>query len=941
MPNEKASDHAALLRISQMQLLYEQWPVGMAGTLVMAPALVALFWNVTAHRTLIVWFVSIAAVTMIRLGVLWAYRRSAPEARQARSWLGWFLAGIAASGSLWGSVIILFAPNGSYLHLGFTALCLCGLSAGSVAAYAPFKSSFFAFAAPALLPGAIYLAASAKPVELTLSATLFLFFGFVSLNALRVHRTVLRSLQLQFENTELIAQLQAEKRALAGSKEELEQRVTERTGQLARMNVELQNEVIKRRQHEALVVESEGRYRHLYDDTPTLFSSVDREGVISSVNRYGAEELGYTVEELIGTSIMGLADFGRPAVTLQHIESSFSEPQNLRRWETKLRKKDGSELQVRVTARRVADAKRESSVFLVFEDLSERERAENSLRESEQKFMRLVDNVPGAVYRCACDPDWTMEYIDQSIADISGYSPSEFIHNKVRSYASIIHPEDLAMVEQAVLRAVNKREPYVIEYRLMHRDGGLRWVYEKGQAKTENGKVLWLDGAIFDITRLRSLTEQLSYQATHDDLTDLTNRREFEQRLKRALGSAYSEKREHALCYLDLDQFKVVNDTCGHIAGDELLRQLSALLRSRVRQDRDTLARLGGDEFGVLMENCSLRDALRVAHQLKEAVQKYRFVWEGKNFHVGLSMGLIPITQTAGSVTDILKAADAACYAAKDKGRNRIHVYHKDSIELAKWSRDIEWVTRINHALEDNRFHLYCQPIVPLRPDQQGLLHYELLVRLEDEQGHIVLPSVFVPAAERYGLNVGLDRWVLEQTLKSLGREPEHLSRLHLCGINISALSVSDEDFLAFVIQQFEHSTVPPQKLCFEITETAVISNIKNATRFIRALKERGCFFALDDFGSGSSSFAYLKRLPVDFLKIDGLFIKDIADDPVIADMVASINDIGHAMGKKTIAEFVASDAIVDKLRQIGVDYAQGSRVGPTRPLDAMIKPRS
>ncbi|MGH8646955.1 MAG: diguanylate cyclase domain-containing protein, partial [Gammaproteobacteria bacterium] len=656
VPNAKASDNAAVLRIAQMQLLYEQWPVGMAATLAVAPALVALFWNVTAHRTLLVWLVSIVAVTAIRLGVLWTYHRSAPRVRQARSWLGWFLAGIAASGSLWGSVIILVAPSDSYLHLGFAALCICGLSAGSVAAYAPFKSSFFAFAGPALLPGAFYLAASAKPVELTLSATLFLFFGFISLNALRVHRAVERSLHLQFENTELIAQLHAEKRALARSKEELEERVARRTGQLARMNVELQSEVIKRQQHEALVVESEERYRRLYDDTPTMFFTVDREGVISSVNRYGAEELGYKVEELIGKSIMGLADFGRPAVTLPNIESSFSEPQNLHRWETNVRKTDGSELRVRVTARRVTDAKGESTVFLVFEDISERERAQNSLRESEQKFMRLVNNIPGAVYRCACDPDWTMEYIDQSIEDISGYSPSEFIHNKVRSYASIIHPDDLAMVAEAVLRAVNKREPYVIEYRLRHRDGGLRWVYEKGQAKTENGKALWLDGAIFDITHLRSLTEQLSYQATHDDLTDLTNRREFEQRLKRALGSAHSEKREHALCYLDLDQFKVVNDTCGHIAGDELLRQLSALLRNRVRQDRDTLARLGGDEFGVLMENCSLRDALRVAHQLKETVQKYRFVWEGKSFHVGLSMGLIPITQTAGSVTDILKA---------------------------------------------------------------------------------------------------------------------------------------------------------------------------------------------------------------------------------------------------------------------------------------------
>ncbi len=371
------------------------------------------------------------------------------------------------------------------------------------------------------------------------------------------------------------------------------------------------------------------------------------------------------------------------------------------------------------------------------------------------------------------------------------------------------------------------------------------------------------------------------------------------------------------------------------MAGDELLRQLGGLLQQKVRR-RDTLARLGGDEFGVLMEHCSLEHALRVANTLREAVEEYRFVWEDKGFNIGVSIGLVPITEISESIAGVLSAADTACYAAKDEGRNRIHVYREDDAELAKRHGEMQWVARIDRALEEDRFQLNFQPIVSVKSGEQKGAHYELLLRMQDEEGHIVHTSVFLPAAERYNLATKLDRWVVRKAFEWLTRHPEHLERLYLCEINLSGHSLGDGEFLELVIQQLGEAAIPPEKVCFEVTETAAIANLTSATHFIQTLKGVGCHFALDDFGSGLSSFAYLKTLPVDFLKIDGLFVKDIADDPTDLAMVKSINEIAQAMGKQTVAEFVENEAILEKLREIGVDYAQGHYIGGPRPIEEM-----
>jgi diguanylate cyclase (GGDEF)-like protein/PAS domain S-box-containing protein len=450
-----------------------------------------------------------------------------------------------------------------------------------------------------------------------------------------------------------------------------------------------------------------------------------------------------------------------------------------------------------------------------------------------------------------------------------------------------------------------------------------------------DGSVMGIVVNVRDITEARALSEQLSYQASHDALTNLFNRYAFEKRLQEFLASARVDHLEHVLCYLDLDQFKIINDTCGHTAGDELLRQVGGVLQQKIR-DRDILARLGGDEFGLLLEHCSVSQAQRVTMEMQKALIGYRFQWEEKTFTIGASIGVVPINQASESAASILSKADAACYAAKDAGRNRVHVYHEDDVELVKRRGEMHWVSVINRALDEDRFHLVFQPIVPLGNVSVAGEHYELLVRMQDENNENVAPGTFLPAAERYNLSTSIDRWVVNAAFGWLRDHPENLKRLFLCSINLSGTSLSSNEFLQFVARQFEEKKLPPHKICFEITETAAIANLTKATQFIRALKSLGCRFSLDDFGSGLSSFGYLKNLPVDFLKIDGMFVKDIVEDPIDFAMVKSINEIARVMGKQTIAEFVENDAILGTLESIGVDFAQGYGIGRPRPLEEM-----
>ena len=503
--------------------------------------------------------------------------------------------------------------------------------------------------------------------------------------------------------------------------------------------------------------------------------------------------------------------------------------------------------------------------------------------------------------------------------------------------------------------ALNVPEEYPIDQclrqgRTMRHDGhhllvsrdGLRVEIQDSAApiRDRDGSIVGAVVVFHDVTELQSMARRMAFLAAHDPLTGLLNRREFEERLKVVLENARSEDASYALLYLDLDQFKIVNDTCGHIAGDELLKQLAHHLAREIRTS-DVLARLGGDEFGIILERCSVEKARRIADGLRQFVKDFRFAWQRRSFEIGVSIGLVPITADAGSLTDVLTAADSACYVAKDEGRNRIHVYQPDDTALAQRHGEMQWVHRLRHGLETNNFELYCQSIVPIgvAPKGQGKF-YEILLRIHDRD--LVLPAAFILAAERYHLMPAIDRWVIENVFAMLHRcatrSPQTKAPATRFAINLSGQSLCDQQFLEFITECFVRHQVSPATICFEITETAAIANLTRARDFIVRLKKMGCSFALDDFGSGLSSFGYLKSLPVDYLKIAGDFVRDIVDDPVDHAMVEAINQIGHVMDLTTIAESVETPEILEKLRASGVDYGQGLGIDVPWPLYQMLE---
>ncbi|MEN8180514.1 MAG: EAL domain-containing protein [Pseudomonadota bacterium] len=435
----------------------------------------------------------------------------------------------------------------------------------------------------------------------------------------------------------------------------------------------------------------------------------------------------------------------------------------------------------------------------------------------------------------------------------------------------------------------------------------------------QSGKLIGNVLVIRDITDTHRMHNQISWQATHDTLTGLINRIEFENRLLTSIEHAHSDQANHALMYIDLDQFKVVNDTCGHIAGDELLRQIANILTETARRT-DMVARLGGDEFAILLEYCPTTQAIAIAEEIRTTLRNHRFTWDEKPFTVGASIGVVAFDESYSNLTEILSAADSACYAAKEAGRNRVHLYAEDDQAIEERYGEMQWVSRLRHALDEQRFVLFCQQIIQVESPLVNEDHIEILLRLEETDGQLAPPGAFIPAAERYGIMVELDRFVIKEALNWL--ETHQINGF--VSINLSAQSITDPTFLNELLDLIISSSFHPSCLLFEVTETATITNLNKAHHFIEQLKAIGCRFALDDFGSGMSSFGYLKHLPVDFIKIDGAFVRDIVSDPIDLSMVKAINEVAHNMGMQTIAEYVEDYHTLEILKDIGVDYAQG-----------------
>ncbi len=565
--------------------------------------------------------------------------------------------------------------------------------------------------------------------------------------------------------------------------------------------------------------------------------------------------------------------------------------------------------------------------------------ADAALHQEKERALATLHSMGDGVI--STDGVGRVEYLNPIAERLTGWDTQEARGHRIGEVFTIAHDSTRKPVQNPVARALAGREVVTADTDIVltSRRGDEHAI--ELAATPLRGAVGEVLGAVLifrDVTEMRALAREIAHQATHDTLTGLYNRHEFEKHLQSALDRARADGAQHALCYIDLDLFKLVNDSSGHAAGDELLRQLAQLLRSRLPHGT-AIARPDGDEFVLLFENCALERAGGLAEELREAIRDFRFTWEDKTFSVAASIGVVRVTADTDSIYDAMQSADVACRVAKDEGRNRVHLYQQNDLTILRRQREISWVQRLNEAVRKNRFTLYCQAIQPLKGRKKHPGHYEILARLADETGHIVTPAAYLPAAERYHLMPMIDRWVVRETLEQLRTlNWEGLSGFGCFNVNLSGQSLYDPEFLPFVLESIRESGVPPKHLCFEITETAAVTNLATAMRLIGTLKGAGCRFALDDFGSGLSSFAYLKSMRVDYLKIDGVFIRNLPDDTSDVAMVNSINQVAHAMGIQTVAEYVENDAIRETLVKLGVDYGQGYALAVPRPLAQALK---
>jgi diguanylate cyclase (GGDEF)-like protein/PAS domain S-box-containing protein len=689
--------------------------------------------------------------------------------------------------------------------------------------------------------------------------------------------------------------------------------------------------------------QSESSVRLLMDSTAEAIVGINNESTCIFVNQSCIDMLGYdNADQIVGKDFHELAHHHHPdgreypgeecSIRIgAHANESFYTDDEI------YIRADGSYFPVEVRTHIIKRDGERNGMVMTFTDITERKNDQANIKRLNNQLTLLLESTGEGIF--GVDRDLRCTFVNQAAARLLGYPAAGLLK---RNMFKMVHYND-EMIDQMryqdslIYRCMSEMRSLLSDdIVLLKSDGSTFPAQYSASPIVENDKSIGAVVVFRNVAEARELATKMDYLATHDSLTDLYNRREFELRVQYLLDESDIKDSEHILCYLDLDQFKVVNDTCGHIAGDQLLRQLSGILSNKIRKN-DTLARLGGDEFGLILSHCSINSGLKIIEGILHTVNDFRFVWEDKVFSVGVSVGMTVINSRTGKVGTALSEADAACYIAKDSGRNRVHIYEKDNIETAHSIGEMRWVSVINSALDENLFSLHCQSIVPIdalkRKAADFCAHFEVLLRLQDEQGDYLPLGAIIPAAERYGLMGKIDAWVVRNTFKWLAEHPAESERIDTCSINLSAPSLNDKSFLKNLCAQLDEWGIPGTKICFEITETAAVSNLNQAVHFIKTLKQCGCRFALDDFGSGMSSFAYLKNLPVDFLKVDGHFVRDIVSDRIDAAMVEAVNKVGQMMGIKTIAEFVENDEIFKILHSIGVDFAQGYAVAKPVPI--------
>ena len=686
---------------------------------------------------------------------------------------------------------------------------------------------------------------------------------------------------------------------------------------------------IERRAAEDALRASEMKFRGLFESMMEGVYQTSREGRILVANPAFVSILGYdSAEELYEVPAAALYWYAGDRETFARRVESEGE---LRNEEYILRRKDGTMLVVMDSSRVVRDVHgRVIGYEGTITDITERKKAETAVFQAKERAQVTLQSIGDAVI--TTDSEGRIDYMNPVAESLTGWENREAQGQLIGQVLTVVDESSRESTESPVMRCL--REGQVLglsEHTVLVNRRGQELAIQDSAAPIRDraGNLIGAVMVFHDVSKERRLHRALHYQASHDALTGLINRREFENRLTAAVENARADAdAHHALLYLDLDQFKLVNDTCGHPAGDQLLKQITGVLQSRVRS-RDTLARLGGDEFGVLLQSCSLEQALRIAESLRQAIRDFRFVWQDGALELGVSIGIVEITSETPTVASVMSAADVACYSAKDLGRNRVQLYKPD--DVPERHREMHWVSKLARACDESRFELFYQPIVPIGPVAQEHEHFELMLRLRDESGALVTPAEFIPAAERYNVMPSIDRWVVRQALDKLVHRVGSGVKPFTIAVNLSGTSLNDERFLEYLIAELSNNELVAGAMCFEITETAAIANLGNVVYFMRELKTRGCHFALDDFGSGLSSFMYLKTLPVDYLKIDGQFVENVTHDRIDRSMVEAISQVGRAMGIQTIAERVESAEVLAELGRLGIGYAQGFHIAEPR----------
>jgi diguanylate cyclase (GGDEF)-like protein/PAS domain S-box-containing protein len=893
------------------------------------------YWQSLPYHYVVAFLTIVAAINFYRFSVVFALKYFGKSKAEGHGTLASanFMLGNILSGLSWGAGFVALSYLVKHFSLNdpIVSVLMAGVVMASLAGSALWPWLFFAFAAPALLSPFGWLVFNEQYIESMIWGQLLLASVLMFWGARRVEHAFNRYRQSGRQNVELVQNLAAAKQA-----------AVDNTFALEKAHEKLKIEMEERKVIEERIRASEKETARILSDMQDTYFQVDSKSRIKRVSPSVQSLIGNSPESLHNNSFTAL--FCNKTDYNNLIKAMDIKGGSVQNHEVQLKHTLGHKIWASINAHYSAAGMDSSHGFegTIRDVTMEKEIDEKIYQEKERLHVTLESIGDGVI---TTNPDGTVAYLNPIAENMTGWDEKEAAGKPLHEILKLLDEKTNKPHNIPVVKWLNQNQklPPSKPVTLVNRKRTKEYTIEFSVSPLRNSNKIVI-GAVFafhNVTKLRTLTNQLSFQATHDALTGLINRREFEVRINQAIKSAKHENKNHAMLYIDLDQFKVVNDTCGHHAGDELLKQLTTRLQGLLRES-DTLARLGGDEFGVLLVGCPIQRASEVAEKIRADVEMYKFAWEDRIFRVGTSIGLVPINKNTIDLTELLSAADSACYVAKEGGRNQVHIYKADDKAIAQQQGQMQWMNRIQRALEHNQFELHFQSIIPIKNAQSGKLSGEVLIRMLDPNkkvpDNLILPGAFIPAAERYQLMPKIDRWCISKVFDLLSQQKEILKHWEMCNINLSGQSMGDASLLRLILEKVKTSKIPASVLCFEITESSVIANLDEANQFIKTLQKLGCKFALDDFGKGLSSFSYLKNLHVDFVKLDGELVRDVAKDKTSYAMVEAINQVAHVMEIKTIAEHVETTATLNALKKISVDFAQGFVIDSPQAFPAISK---